>query len=58
MIQSSGEKKELSDKYAELVEFLRNNLPEGAKRMVDKNRELMSYEVDGRLAVSFLNAFY
>lgn len=49
MIQTSGDKKGLKDKYAELVEFLRNNLPEGAKKVINENKELMTYEVDGRL---------
>jgi hypothetical protein len=53
MIQSGGEKKDLAAKYADLVEFLRNNLPDGAKKLVTENKELMKYEVDGRMAVSF-----
>lgn len=52
MIQS-GDKNDLRNKYAELVEFLRSNLPDGAKKLIVENDKLMTYvDDDGRLPVS------
>lgn len=56
MIQSQCGKKDISSKYADLVELLRNNSPDRAKKLVTENNELMTYEADGRLAVSPLTA--
>jgi hypothetical protein len=51
MLQS-GDKKALSDKHAELVEFLRNNLPDGAKRLIVEHAQLMNFKDEsGRLPV-------
>lgn len=53
MIQS-GDKKALREKHAELVEFLRNNLPDGAKKLVVEHEKLITYKDEsGRLPVIF-----
>lgn len=54
MIQGEG-KKGLREKNAELVEFLRSNLPDGAKKLVVEHPELMTYvDESGRLPVIFI----
>ncbi|CAD5229383.1 unnamed protein product [Bursaphelenchus okinawaensis] len=40
------------NKYSELIEFLRSNLPEGAKKIVQEDQSLLNFKDDsGRLAV-------
>ncbi|KAI6232066.1 hypothetical protein M3Y95_00447700 [Aphelenchoides besseyi] len=47
-----GNKKELREKHAQLVEFLRNNLPDGAKKLIVENKELMTFQDEsGRLPI-------
>lgn len=51
MIKTS-DKEELRKKHAELVEFLRQNLPEGAKRLVVDSPALVTFKDEsGRLPV-------
>jgi hypothetical protein len=51
MIQS-GDKKTDREKHADLVEFLRSNLPDGAKKMIVENPQLMDFQDEsGRLPV-------
>ncbi|KAI6175171.1 26S proteasome non-ATPase regulatory subunit 10 [Aphelenchoides fujianensis] len=49
---ASGDKKELREKHADLVEFLRNNLPDGAKKLVVETPALMHFQDEsGRLPI-------
>ncbi|KAI6198254.1 Ankyrin repeat protein [Aphelenchoides fujianensis] len=49
---ASGDKKELREKHADLVEFLRNNLPDGAKKLVVETPALMRFQDEsGRLPI-------
>uniref|UniRef100_A0A1I7SMG0 ANK_REP_REGION domain-containing protein n=1 Tax=Bursaphelenchus xylophilus TaxID=6326 RepID=A0A1I7SMG0_BURXY len=49
MLKGTTEK---SNKYSELVEFLRSNLPEGAKKIVQEDKSLLNFKDDsGRIAI-------